>query len=49
MSLNFLFAAYTVTWVLIFAYLLRLSARQKHLLREIEAMQQQLDERKETG
>lgn len=47
MSLNFLFAAYTVTWVLIFAYFLRLSARQKHLLREIEAMQQLLDERKD--
>lgn len=41
-NLNFLFAAFTVVWVLFFAYMFSISRRQKSLEKE---MRQLADER----
>jgi len=42
-NLEFLFAAYTVVWVLLFAYMFSISRRQKSLENEIRQLS---DERK---
>jgi CcmD family protein len=41
-SMNYLFAAYTLIWIVLFGYVLRLSRRQQALKVEIDQMQQQL-------
>ena len=43
-NLSYLFAAYTVIWLLVFAYIFYLSRRQRALQREIEALQRRLEE-----
>lgn len=45
---GYLFAAYTLVWAAIFAYVLFLSAQQAKLRKEINALKQGLKE-KETG
>lgn len=40
--MNYLFAAYTLIWIVLFGYVLRLSRRQQALKVEIDQMQQQL-------
>ena len=40
-NLNFLFAAYTIVWLLVIGYLFSLSRRQKKLAQEIETVKQQ--------
>ena len=40
--MNYLFAAYTLIWIVLFAYVFRLSRRQQALKGEIDQMQQQL-------
>lgn len=37
-NLNFLFAAYTVVWVLLFAYMFSIARRQKSLEKEIQLL-----------
>ena len=44
-NLPYLFAVYTITWVLFFVYLYYLSQRQRTLRREIEELRQALSER----
>lgn len=44
-NLEFLFAAYTVVWVLLFAYMFSIARRQKSLEKEI----QQLASEREAG
>ncbi len=44
-NLNFLFAAYTAVWVLLFIYVLMLSRRNKSLQKEIEELRQLLRRR----
>ncbi len=44
-NLNFLFAAYTAVWVLLFIYVLVLSRRNKALHKEIEELRQLLRRR----
>lgn len=38
-NLDFLFAAYTIVWVLLFGYMFSIARRQKNLEKEIEQMQ----------
>lgn len=44
-NLPFLFAVFLITWAAFFAYVFVMSRRQKEMRREIEALQQVLDER----
>ncbi|MBI2865449.1 MAG: CcmD family protein [Chloroflexi bacterium] len=41
-KLLYLFAAYTIIWLAVFAYSFSLSSRQKALQREIEALREAL-------
>ncbi len=41
--MSYLFAAYTVIWVLLFAYLVRLSRKQNEIEREIETLRKSLE------
>ncbi len=43
--LVYLFAVYTVTWVVFFAYLFLISRRQKGMLQEIESLRRALQEK----
>ncbi len=43
--MSYLFAAYTITWVVFFAYLFSLHRRQRSLRREIEALRETLEEK----
>ena len=45
-NLNFLFAAYTAVWVLLFLYILVLSRRNRVLQKEIEELRSLLDRRR---
>jgi CcmD family protein len=45
-NLNFLFAAYTAIWVLLFLYILLLSRRNRTLQKEIEELRELLQRRK---
>jgi CcmD family protein len=44
-NLNFLFAAYTAVWVLLFLYILVLSRRNRSLEKEIEELRELLQRR----
>ncbi len=44
-NLNFLFAAYSAVWVLLFIYVLMLSRRNKTLQKEIDELRQLLRRR----
>jgi CcmD family protein len=44
-NLNFLFAAYTAIWVLLFLYILSLSRRNRSLDKEIEELRELLQRR----
>lgn len=41
-NLNFLFAAYTAVWVMLFLYILMLSRRNRSLEKEIEELRELL-------
>ena len=45
-NLNFLFAAYTAIWVLLFLYVLTLSRRNRSLDKEITELRELLQRRK---
>lgn len=47
-NLNFLFAAYTAVWVLLFLYILTLSRRNRSLDKEIEELRELLGRRKQS-
>ena len=44
--MSYLFAAYTVTWILLFAYVLHLGSRQKKLDQEIETLEKLIEQKK---
>jgi CcmD family protein len=44
--MSFLFAAYMVIWISLFAYLMSLSKKQQRLDREIETLKRILDQKK---
>jgi len=43
-NMGYLFAAYTVIWVVVFGYVLSLSNRQNKLKRELESLKETLKE-----
>jgi CcmD family protein len=45
-NLNFLFAAYTAIWILLFLYILMLSRRNRALQKEIDELREILQRRK---
>lgn len=45
-NLDFLFAAYTAIWILLFLYISVLSRRNRALEREIEELRELLEQRK---
>jgi len=45
-NLNFLFAAYTAVWVLLFLYILSLSRRNRSLDKEVGELRELLQRRK---
>lgn len=45
-NLNFLFAAYTAVWILLFLYILSLSRRNRSLDKEVEELRELLQRRK---
>jgi CcmD family protein len=45
-NLNFLFAAYTAIWVLLFLYILMLSRRNRTLQKEIDELRELMQRRK---
>ena len=44
-NLNFLFAAYTAVWVLLFLYILSLSRRNRELDKEVDELRELLQRR----
>lgn len=42
--MDFLFWAYTIVWILLFGYFIRLASRQNKLLKEVRQLQNRLDE-----
>lgn len=44
-NLDFLFAAYTAIWILLFLYISALSRRNRSLEKEIEELRELLDQR----
>ena len=46
-NLTYLFAAFTVTWGALFAYLFYMAGRQRELRREVEALRRALREKEE--
>lgn len=46
-NLSFLFAAYTAIWILIFAYVMSLSRRNRTLENEIEELRELLQQRRQ--
>ena len=44
-NLNFLFAAYTAVWVLLFLYILSLSRRNRSLAKEVDELRELLQRR----
>jgi CcmD family protein len=45
-NLNFLFAAYTAIWILLFLYILMLARRNRTLQKEIDELREILQRRK---
>jgi CcmD family protein len=46
-NLNFLFAAYTAIWILLFLYLFSLARRNRSLAKEIEELRELLSGRRD--
>ena len=47
-TMPYLFAAFSVVWVVIFLYTLSISRRQRELSREVEALRRMTEERRDT-
>ncbi len=46
--MSYLFAAFSVVWIVIFLYALSISRRQQELSREVEALRRMTEERTNT-
>jgi CcmD family protein len=44
--MSYLFAAYAAVWILLFAYVVSISSRQKKLDREMETLKKILEQKK---
>jgi CcmD family protein len=44
--MNYLFASYTLIWLLLFAYVLSIARRQKKVLDDLAQIQQWIDQQK---
>jgi len=44
--MSYLFAAYTVTWILLFAYITYLGSKQKKLDEEIRTLEKLIEQKK---
>jgi CcmD family protein len=44
--MNYLFASYTVVWLLLFAYVMSIARRQKKVLDDLAQIQQWIDQQK---
>ncbi len=44
--MSYLFAAYTVTWILLFAYVGMISGKQKKLDQEVATLRKLIDQKK---
>jgi CcmD family protein len=44
--MNYLFASYTVVWLLLFAYVMSIARRQKKVLDDLAHIQQWIDQQK---
>lgn len=45
--MSYLFTAYAVVWIALFAYILSISAKQKKLDREMETLRKLLEQKKQ--
>jgi CcmD family protein len=45
-NLAYLFAAYTIIWIVVFGYVLFMQRKQKKLQQQIDLLQESLDRRK---
>lgn len=43
--MSYLFAAFSVVWIVVFLYILSLARRQRQLAREVEALRQMMDQK----
>ena len=43
-NLNYLFAAFTIVWVIIFGFVFNMSRKQRQLQREIKALEEMIGE-----
>ena len=48
-NLSYLFAGFSVVWILIFYYVFRMSQKQKQLLSDIEQIKKIMAEKKKEG
>lgn len=44
--MSYLFAAYAVVWIVLFAYVMSISSKQKKLDREMETLKKLLEQKK---
>ena len=44
--MNYLFASYTVVWLLLFAYLMSIARRQKKVLDDLAQLQESMEQKK---
>ncbi|MCP4724362.1 MAG: CcmD family protein [bacterium] len=43
--MNYLYAAYTVIWLILFIYMFSINKKQNELMKEIDHLKQKLEER----
>lgn len=44
--MSYLFAAYTVTWILLFLYVMGIASKQKRLDRELDTLKKLIEQKK---
>jgi len=44
--MNYLFAGFTVVWIVLFLFIMRIFNKQKQLSRELDAIRYELEQRK---
>ena len=48
-NLSYLFAAYTLIWVVVFVYIFTMARKQRGLQREIKLLKESMDKKKQSG
>jgi CcmD family protein len=44
--MNYLFSAFAVVWIVLFLFLMRIFQKQKQLTKELDAVRQELEQRR---